>query len=96
MKTLRGFINRKDGTDYDVIDSYADDLCIAHCCDCRLTDVGRITYKEILNLPIEVIDVCTVMVEVTTGRQHKLLKQMLYSMAGYCSEQDWDKLFYTA
>ena len=90
--TIREFLNNYT-SDVDIIDNYADDFMIAWC-GTNLTDIGRITYKSILDLQIEEINDCLWMVDCPTSKLHRLLKQMFYGMAGYCPADDWDKLFY--
>lgn len=90
--TIRSLIANYD-TDVDIIDSYSDDLWIAYC-GTKLTDIGTVTYSPILDLPLTQVNDCTYMVEVSTAKQHRLLKQMLIGMAGYIDDTEYNKLFY--
>ena len=85
--------------DVDVCDDYADDLYIAFCSPLALTDDGRKEFKDILDLEVIIDDeypeACVLLSDKPNYEHlHRVLKDFLYSAAGYCSDSDWNKWFY--
>lgn len=97
--TVRDFIKVCDG-EFDVYDNYTEELAIAYCGE-KLTAAGEEYFKEALDLEIIAIDRERVIVGVDAPNlkekdvEHRLekAKELFESMAGYCSESDWDKWF---
>ena len=84
--------------DIDVYDDVCDDLAIAFCGPMELTDEGKERFKTALELPIHL---CTdyVLVEVDDEDENVMwdrlnnAKELFEGMAGFCSEENWNKWF---
>lgn len=79
--------------DIDVCDDYDERTWIAYCGQ-RLTDEGRDEFSVALDCP------CwfnasnnTLIIECENGRQAQEVKELFYSMAGYCTELQYDTWF---
>jgi len=98
--TVRQFLKVYTG-DIDVYDNYCEELGIAYCGDSvALTDKGEKHFAEALELPvIEIHDNAIIgvdMLGLTEKEIEKRLKQakeLFHSLAGECSEKDYDLWF---
>lgn len=85
--------------DVDVCDDYMDDLDVAFCPPICLTEAGREKFKDILDLDVRVNkshSYALVLIDdkENCGYLHKMLVDFVWSLAGYCSDSDWNKWFY--
>lgn len=85
--------------DVDVCDDYMDDLNVAFCPPTCLTEAGREKFKDILDLDVRVNkshSYALVLIDdkENCGYLHKMLTDFVWSLAGYCSDEDWNKWFY--
>ena len=85
--------------DVDVMDDYADDWCIAYCPLTALTKDGEKEFADVLDLNVDVDENYSEAVVFIDEREdykklHRRLKEFFYALAGYCSEEDWDKWFF--
>lgn len=84
--------------DVDVFDDVCDTLSIAFCGPAELTEEGEAHFATALSLGFTFVgDVALIHVddpdEKTWLRNLKQAKELFYSLAGYCSESDYDKWF---
>lgn len=87
--------------DIDVYDDVCEELGIAYCGGYKLTKEGKEKFKDALELEIEADEnpkypVAIVYVDDKEGVWQKKLKsakEFFYSIAGYCSDEDFDKWF---
>lgn len=79
--------------DVDVVDDYTESLYIAYC-GTKLTDAGLEKYRPLMDLKAKKVDDYTYVIECPNGRVLRMLKDMFEGMAGYCSEEEYDKYFY--
>lgn len=85
--------------DIDVYDNVCEELGIAKCGAYSLTDEGKQEWADVLEYDIEVYEEnCCAVVDVDGNEgvwQKKLrrAKNFFYSLAGYCSEENYDKWF---
>ena len=90
--------------DIDVYDDVCEDLGIAFCGPCVLTDAGREEFKEVMDYEITLVPhsyggcpAYIVHVDDADDRvwKHKLRKAKKFcdSFAGYCSCEDFEKWF---
>ena len=100
--SLQEFLDQ--AKDIDVYDNYTEEVGCAYIGSVKLTAAGKEKYKDILGLPVTMQingydDYAVVSCEDKDTPddiiQHRvdLLGNMLYSMAGYCSETEYDELF---
>lgn len=88
--------------DVDVFDNYTEDLAVAYC-GAQLTEEGRVEYADVLELEFEYVGddaaVALVMVdndidsEMVVRKKLRKAMDMFYGMAGYCSQEKFDKYF---
>ncbi len=95
--TVRAFLEAYNDQDVDVGSDYMDDFEVAYC-GTQLTDTGKNRFAGILDLPITVYNnakkhyLCAT-VHAENAAQHELVKTLFFSAAGYCSEEEYEKLF---
>ncbi len=95
--TVRAFLEAYNNQDVDVGSDYMDDFEAAYC-GAQLTDAGKNRFADILDLPITVYNnakkhyICAT-VHAENAAQHELVKTLFFSAAGYCSEEEYEKLF---
>ncbi len=98
MKVI-DFIEKFTGT-IDVYDNYVEELAIAYCGE-KLTNAGKEHFAEALELPIDHFDTEVVVIAVdekgldekTVEHRLEIAKDLFESMAGCCSETEWDEWF---
>lgn len=96
---IKDFIEVFDGC-VDVSNNYVDDGIIAYCGE-KLTDEGKANFAEALDLEIESLNEDYVTIKIDEGntreeeceRRFSLMKNLFFSIAGYCDAEDWDKWF---
>ena len=88
----------KMGIDIDVYDDVCEELGIAFCGPIELTAKGASEFEDVLDYEVEINNHCCIVLidqyedwEFRLGRARKLF----YSLAGYCSADDWDAWFKT-
>ena len=84
--------------DVDVFDDVCDALSIAFCGPAELTEAGKEHFAKALALDFTFVgDVALIHVddpdEKTWMCNLKQAKELFYSLAGYCSESDYEKWF---
>ena len=100
---LGDFVENYEG-DIDVYDDYDESLGVAFCGgDVKLTKAGKEHFAEIMGLDVEVYDACAIVnVCDLIDADHdpdvdpdvpvfKLVKELFYTFAGYCSEEKYEK-----
>ncbi len=98
MKVI-DFIEKFTGT-IDVYDNYVEELAIAYCGE-KLTEAGKERFAEALELPVEHFDTDILVIEVdikgldekTVEHRLEIAKDLFTSIAGYCSESEWEMWF---
>ena len=86
----------------DVHDNVCEKLAVAFEGPIKLTKDGREKFAEVLEYEVDVdVDYGTAIVDVDdiVGVWEDKIKnasQLFYSLAGYCSSEDWDKWFTSA
>lgn len=94
LMTVREFL-KEEKNDVDVYGSIVDREGIAHCPTIYLTDEGEETWKDVLNMYIEVEHrFNTAEIKCDTEEEEDTAFDFFYSVAGYCSSKSWDKWFY--
>ena len=84
--------------DIDVYDDICDELEIAFVGPAQLTDEGYAEFKDVLEAEVlmnEIDGYCVVICD-DVPEWHKKLKlvtRLFHSLAGYCSEKDYDRWF---
>lgn len=105
MKTekmrVRDFIKLSE--DIDVYDNYTDELGIAFCGPMSLTEEGKKEFGKILDFEIEIVrgyqygDFAVINVdspdEKVAEENLKLAIKFFHSLAGYCTEDEYDDWF---
>ena len=77
----------------DVVDNYTEELHIAFDMPAKLTEEGLKQFSDVLDLRVELYpDICFIDVEDSQEKLDKASK-FFWSIAGYCSQSDWDKWF---
>ena len=94
--TVREFL--KEEIDIDVVDDIEDSLWIAFCGPMELTEEGEKYFADVLDLdvfPYWQGDRAVVRLEGHKDWKRLLrkVKELFESLAGYCSEDDWDRWF---
>lgn len=99
--TVRDFIKIEE--DIDVYDNVCEELGIAFCGPMELTEQGLEKFKEVLNYKITIYrdpysGDCAVLDidsddEKTWKKKLKKASEFFYSLAGYCSEENYEKWF---
>ena len=93
---VRDFIKME--TDIDVYDDVTEELGIAFCGPCYLSEAGKNRFAEVLDYDIVIQDDCAVVcIDDTEDKvwKHKLkvAKDFFESAAGYCDADDYDRWF---
>ena len=99
--TVRDFIKIEE--DIDVYDDVCEELGIAFCGPMILTDLGKEKFKDVLDFKITIYrdpycgDSAVIHID---SEDEKIWKKNLkkaieffHSLAGYCSEEDYEKWF---
>lgn len=84
----------------DVYDNYTEELAIAYC-GTQLTEAGEKKYADVLEFEIESIQDNIAIIKIDndtdpeeiTEKKLKKAIDMFNSMAGYCSQEKYDKYF---
>ncbi len=84
--------------DIDVCDDVCEELYIAFCGPMELTESGEKQFGEALDYELEITgDVAIVKIDDDNddvwGARLEKAKELFYSLAGYCSSDDYDKWF---
>ena len=88
--------------DIDVYDNVCEEIAIAYCGGYTLTEEGTEHFKDALEMEIDVIERdCIAIVDVDDEegiwqKKLKKAKEFFYSIAGYCSDNNFDKWFVEA
>lgn len=98
--TIRGLLRMN--IDIDVYDDDSDGIGIAFCGPVGLTDEGRKEWRDILYYKVSFIDetiagdIAVVKIPDDVDYDEKLdrCSEFFGALAGYCSQEDWDKWFY--
>lgn len=98
---LKDLFTRENYTafgDVDVYDGY-DDRCAVAWCGNGLTDEGLAKFADILEHDTTVyVDTATnyvsAVVECDNGREANKLTELMHTMAGYCSEEEYERFCY--
>lgn len=88
--------------DIDVYDADTDGIGIAYCGPTGLTAAGAEYFKDVLDYEVEFVngtyagDIAVVHIPDNVDYDEMLEKteELFGSLAGYCSESDWDNWFY--
>ena len=91
---IRDFI--KQDIDIDVCDDYDESCYVAFCGAMGLTEEGEKKFADVLDFDISVYPDIAVINDVEDDEQVGKLGELFYSMAGYCSKDEWDRWFYYA
>ena len=104
--TLNEFINGAGELDIDVYNDVWDDEGVAICLPLRFTDEGLREFADVLELEVEdshytgeysYLPLLTVQLsklpDAEQSKMRKRLNVFLWSQAGYCSCEDYDKWF---
>ncbi len=101
VKTVRDLLPLE--IDIDIYNDIIDDMGICLCGPTKLTEKGEQEFKEVLDLPVEIIDpdtpYQTVMVKIDDPyeevwkRRRKILLKFLWSAAGYVDEELYNEWF---
>lgn len=93
--TLKQFLS--SDFDIDVYDDYDERLGIAFCGPTFLTEQGEQEFGHLMDKTIEVHFIPNyadyAVVHCDTGREASQFKKLFDSLAGLCSEEDWDRWF---
>lgn len=85
--------------DVDVFDNVCEELAIAFCGAIKLTKEGKKKFADVLEYDIDVrksflADVAVIDIDYDDWKDRlKKAKEFFYSVAGYCSEENYDKWF---
>ena len=83
--------------DIDVYDNVCESLAIAFVGPAKLTPAGQEVFADVMDLPVHLMsDHAVVDVDGPEGvwqRRLQLAKRLFHSLAGYCSEADYDRWF---
>ena len=98
--TIRGLLAMN--IDIDVYDDDSDGIGIAFCGPVGLTDEGRKEWRDILYYKVSFVDetiagdIAVVKIPDDVDYDEKLdrCSEFFGALAGYCSQEDWDKWFY--
>lgn len=98
--TIRGLLAMN--IDIDVYDDDSDGIGIAFCGPVGLTDEGRKEWSDILDYKVSFVDetiagdIAVVKIPDDVDYDEKLdrCSEFFGALAGYCSQEDWDKWFY--
>lgn len=88
--------------DIDVYDADTDGIGIAYCGPTGLTAAGAEYFKDVLDYEVEFVDgtyagdIAVVKIPDDVDYDEKLdrCSEFFGALAGYCSQDDWDKWFY--
>ena len=98
--TIRGLLRMN--IDIDVYDDDSDGIGIAFCGPVGLTDEGRKEWRDILYYKVSFVDetiagdIAVVKIPDDVDYDEKLdrCSEFFGALAGYCSQEDWEKWFY--
>lgn len=88
--------------DIDIYDNVTDEDLICLCCPLELTSEGEKEWGDVLDYSVDVTRdsgyysaecICDDDPNIKWETKVKKLNQFLYSVAGYCSDEDYDKWF---
>ena len=88
--------------DIDVFDNVCEELAIAFCGAIKLTKEGKKKFADVLEYDIDVrksflADIAVIDIDYDDWKDRlKKAKEFFYSVAGYCSEENYDKWFIEA
>ena len=85
--------------DIDVYDSLTEELGIAFCGPIQLTEAGIEKFGDLLDFRVEITKnkyVFQALVDAQNTKEVRRLCELFESMAGYCSESDYNKWFQDA
>ena len=93
----------KKEIDVDVYDDYTEELAIAFCGSCELTEAGKAYFALALNLHVDldeengiaIVNVDDGCFPDSTEENLEKAKEFFYSAAGWCSEKKYNKYFVT-
>ena len=77
----------------DVCDDYDERCYIGYESGYDLTDAGKRRFAGALDVPIYGINGFAVTIHCPTEKEAQACKELFYSIAGYCSEKNFDKWF---
>lgn len=88
--------------DIDVYDADTDGIGIAYCGPTGLTAAGAEYFKDVLDYEVEFVDgtyagdiaVVHIPDDVDYDEMLEKTEELFSSLAGYCSQKDWDNWFY--
>lgn len=98
--TIRELMNHK--VDVDIYNNITDDEAICLCCPLELTDEGEKEWGDVLDYVVEVTTdnnysyaecICDDDPDIKWQTKKKRLTKFLWSAAGYCPEEDYNKWF---
>lgn len=83
--------------DIDVVDDYDERLWIAFCGAVNLTEIGKDVFANALELPIKITAIGTpcenAVVHCENSKQAREAAYLFESLAGYCTEDEWELWF---
>lgn len=81
--------------DIDVYDDYDERCGIAFCGGYLLTDEGKERFKHALDLKvtIQMNNYACAVVHCDTGKDARACKEFFYAIAGFCSDEDFNRWF---
>jgi hypothetical protein len=93
--TVKNLISQE--IDIDCYDDVCEELGIAFCGPMQLTKAGLAKFAEVLTYPVTLTNDCAIIhIDDKEGVWQKKLrkaKEFFYSLAGYCSSDDYEKWF---
>lgn len=85
----------------DVYDDVCEELSVAFCGPCKLTKYGEDTFKDILDLNVDLIEdgtIAIINVDDEDGiwqKKLELANKLFYGFAGFISDEEYNQLFDT-
>ena len=77
----------------DVCDDYDERCYIGYEGGYDLTEAGKRRFADALDVPIYGINGFAVTIHCPTATEAQACKELFYSIAGYCSEKNFDRWF---
>lgn len=77
----------------DVADDYDERLWIAFDGACRLTEIGEDVFKEALDLEVKLTTSNDALILCQNAKEAEIAKELFESLAGYCTEDEWELWF---
>lgn len=77
----------------DVADDYDERLWIAFDGAVSLTEIGGDVFKEALDLEVKLTTPSDALVICRNAREAETVKELFESLAGYCTEDEWELWF---